>query len=188
MNDNHSIIKQSKNTANPTEKVSWFRRLFNPACQQNPNNSANLDTSDITNSKKGGKSLMNNPLGINNPADDPALLIRKWQVDICTGNRCAATVLAYLISSCELEYRQYTQETIEKGILNLYGKAAIIRALKVLEQKKIIIKNPDKANQYELCIETMNIWMEQRLQQNANPAPDSSEVVLNTAGEELWPS
>jgi hypothetical protein len=184
---------QSKNAANPAKKVSWFRRLFSPACQQNPNNSANLDTSGVTNSKKGGKNLMNSPLGINNPADDPALLLRKWQVDICTGNRCAATVLAYFIASYEseettkpdqtTEYRHYTHEVIEKGTLNLYGKAAIIRALKVLEQKKIIIKHPDKANQYALCIETLNTLLEQRPRQDSNPSPDG-----NTAGEEIWPS
>ena len=143
---------------------------------------------------------MNIPTCFDHPADDPILLLHKWQVDICSGNRCAATVLAYLVSVYEsdlqaksdltTEYRHYTHEAIERGVLNQYGKAAIVRALKALEQGKIIIKHPAKANQYALCTETINSWLgrsrpqhEQAEQNNPDLEPDDSEAISNPAGE-----
>jgi hypothetical protein len=114
---------------------------------------------------------------ITNPAKDSILVLRKWYVDICDGNRCAAAVLSYLIYCHELQFAAETTEQHEesnddeilyqrhsyddfiKHTLFLYGKASVIRALKLLEEKGIISKETNKPNLYLLHPETLKTWL-----------------------------
>ena len=99
------------------------------------------------------------------PTNERLIIIRKWQVEFCDGNQCAAALLSYfeywhnwkLNTDCynkksndisemhcdprslsEDIYQYHSQQEMADGILNLYGKKAISEALKLLEAKDVI--------------------------------------------------
>jgi hypothetical protein len=102
---------------------------------------------------------------IAHPEREPLVIIRKWQVEFCDGNQCAAAVMAYFEywhnwkldsdeynkksndvselhgdtrSLAEDIYQFHSMQEISDGILNLYGVKAIAEAIKLLELKKVI--------------------------------------------------
>ncbi len=105
------------------------------------------------------------------PDSEPMIIVRKWQLDFCDGNRPAAALLSFFEYwhnikleqskkakfqnniSCvngdagiqdESLYQFHTTEELEAGVL-LYSKDAINTGLKVLVDKKVISihKNPN---------------------------------------------
>ncbi|MCK4608854.1 MAG: hypothetical protein KAT71_05200 [Gammaproteobacteria bacterium] len=115
---------------------------------------------------------MTMPTCINNPGSELLLVLRRWQVDICDNNKCAAAVLSFLIyfhdvkremirknkqandlaelhgderTQDETIYQFHTIEEITERILGLYGRTAINEGIKLLEKKEIISihRNPN---------------------------------------------
>lgn len=115
---------------------------------------------------------------ISHPEKERLVIIRKWQVEFCEGNICAASLLSYFeywhnwklntdeynkkynnvaemhgdsrfLSEDVLQYHS-TQE-MSDGILNLYGTRAIPEALKLLEAKGTISihANPNPGYHYD---------------------------------------
>jgi hypothetical protein len=109
---------------------------------------------------------------IAHPEREPLVIIRKWQVEFCDGNQCAAAVMAYFeywhnwkldsdeyskksndVSELHGEtrslsediYQFHSMQEISDGILNLYGAKAIAEAIKLHESKKVISihRNPN---------------------------------------------
>jgi hypothetical protein len=109
---------------------------------------------------------------ISHPEREQLVIIRKWQIEFCEGNQCAAAVMAYFeywhnwkLDSDEYNkkandvsdahgdsrflsedvYQFHSMQEISDGILNLYGAKAIAEAIKILDSKKVISihRNPN---------------------------------------------
>lgn len=110
---------------------------------------------------------------ISYPEHEPLILIRASQVQICDGNHCAAALLSYfeywhnirLAQAAQAEHHNrvaeshgemgtqdtsllqyHTEEKIEAGLLQLYGRTTIRKALAVLVAKDYVSlhANPNK--------------------------------------------
>lgn len=102
---------------------------------------------------------------ISHPPRECLVIIRKWQVEICEGNRCAAALISYFeywhnwklnsdyqnaklndLSERAQEgrvlsedvYQFHTLQEIIEGTLGLFGRNSIIDAIKLLEAKTIV--------------------------------------------------
>jgi len=118
------------------------------------------------------------PSCIENPSNEPILLLRRWQIEFCEGNNCAAAVLSFLIyfhdvksellkknrkandiavshgderTQDETLYQFHTVDEISTRILHLYGKTAIADALKFLLAKEVITvhRNPNPKYKFD---------------------------------------
>jgi hypothetical protein len=133
---------------------------------------------------------------INHPKKETLIIMRTWQVEFCRGNHCAAALLNFYeywhnikLAMSEKNVRSndisemhgdsraqdetllqfHTNEELSEGILNLYGRNAIIQANKLLEELDVIKiqNNPnkrykfDKTLYYEFNPEVCNDWLNQ---------------------------
>ena len=131
---------------------------------------------------------------VQHPKNEPLILIRQWQVTFCEGNKCAAVLLSHfeywhnikletaskntrLNDIAQMHGDEPTQDTtllqfhtlseLSDNILNLYGRTAIIDALKLLEDKGVITTqaNPnlkyrfDKTKYFQFYPEVCNDWL-----------------------------
>lgn len=109
---------------------------------------------------------------IEHPINQPLLLIRKWQLDFCEGNACAAALLSFFeywhCIKLEMSVKNakanriakehddigyndesllqfHNQQDLNNGILGIYGKNSICEAIKYLEDKEVITthRNPN---------------------------------------------
>lgn len=115
---------------------------------------------------------------INHPECDPMIIIRKWQLDFCEGNKAAAALLSFFeywhniklgqlrkVKSCGL-YQFHTMDELEQGVL-LYSRDTINAGLKILVDKKAISihKNPnprysfDRTRHFLFCPPVINAWL-----------------------------
>lgn len=105
-------------------------------------------------------------------ANEPLLLVRKWQVDFCEGNTCAASVLSFFVywydiklesnkknkainsvanahgekGTQDVSFLQFhTVDDIESGILGFYKVSSIRKAIQLLEKFNVVSvqKNPN---------------------------------------------
>lgn len=110
---------------------------------------------------------------IRHPENEPLIVIRQWQVALCEGNTCAASLLSFFEywHCIKLEMRQkaqqanaiaqrhgdeghqdeslvqfHTSEDLERGLMGLYKADTIRKAIKFLTERGFIeqIKNPNK--------------------------------------------
>ena len=115
---------------------------------------------------------------ISHPASERLVIIRKWQVEFCDGNQCAAALLSFFEywhswklnsdrynrksndiaelhgeprSLAEDVYQYHSLNEMSAGILNLYGAKAIGQAIKLLESKLCISihANPNPRFHYD---------------------------------------
>jgi hypothetical protein len=115
---------------------------------------------------------------ISHPANERLVIIRKWQVEFCAGNQCAAALLSFFEywhswklesdrynhksnnisehhgetrSLSENVYQYHSLSEMSDGILNLYGAKAIAEAIKLLEAKNVISvhANPNPRFHYD---------------------------------------
>ncbi len=113
---------------------------------------------------------------IRHPEDEPLLIIRKWQVAFCDGDRCAAALLSYLeywhnikvaITSRnarandiaeahgdtrtqdETLYQFHTAEDFEQGLLHVYARDRIRVALRLLLDKGAITSHANPNPRYK---------------------------------------
>jgi hypothetical protein len=118
------------------------------------------------------------PSCIDNPSNEPILVLRQWQVEFCEGNHCAAAILSFLIYfddlKKELQYKNrksndiaelhgdgrtqdesllqfHTNEDLSSRILNIYGKNAIVEGLKFLQNRGAITvhRNPNPKYKFD---------------------------------------
>lgn len=115
---------------------------------------------------------------ISHPANERLVIIRKWQVEFCEGNQCAAALLSFFeywhswklnadrynrksndIAEMHREPRLLTEDVyqyhslneLSNGILYLYGEKSISKAIKLLESKLVITvhANPNPKFHYD---------------------------------------
>ncbi len=101
---------------------------------------------------------------ISHPAKEPLIIIRKWQIEFCNGDRCAAALLSFfeywhnvklnivekhrddedvpLYVRSTLQF--HTEKQLSDGLLGLYGEVSISKSIKLLEKKQVITvsRNP----------------------------------------------
>ena len=102
---------------------------------------------------------------ISHPEREQLVIIRKWQIEFCDGNQCAAAVMSYFeywhnwkLDSDQFNtksndvaemhgdgrklsenvYQFHSMQEISDGILNLYGTKTISEAIKLLVSKNVI--------------------------------------------------
>lgn len=114
---------------------------------------------------------------ISHPSNEPLILIRKWQIEACSGNQCAAALLSFLEywHNIKVESSQkartanevaekhgdeptqddslwqfHTAEELEQGIM-VYRKDSIRDAIKLLESKGFIQtgRNPNPRYRFD---------------------------------------
>jgi len=114
---------------------------------------------------------------VQHPINEPLIIIRKWQLEFCDGNKAAATLLSFFeywhnikieqsakskfqnsISvkhgdtgvQDESLYQFHTEEDLESGVL-IYERKAIKRGLDILIDKKVISihKNPNSKYNFD---------------------------------------
>lgn len=115
---------------------------------------------------------------IDHPGKDRLVIIRKWQLEFCEGDHCAAALLSFFEywHSWKLETDAYNHKTndiaemhgearllsedifqyhslkeLSSGILELYGEKTIAKSLKFLEEKSVITihDNPNPRFHYD---------------------------------------
>lgn len=115
---------------------------------------------------------------VTHPANERLVIIRKWQVEFCEGNQCAAALLSFFEywHSWKIEtdrynhksnnvaemhgesrllsedvYQYHSLQEMSDGILNLYGAKSISEAIKFLEFKNVITThgNPNPRFHYD---------------------------------------
>lgn len=115
---------------------------------------------------------------LSHPESERLVIIRKWQVEFCEGNQCAAAVMSYFEywHNWKLEAEQYNLRSnqiaeahgdgrphaedvyqfhsineISDGILGLYGHKSITDALRLLENRGVISthRNPNPRYVYD---------------------------------------
>jgi hypothetical protein len=109
---------------------------------------------------------------LRHPENEPLVIIRQWQVAICEGNTCTASLLSFFEywHSIKLEMREkaqyanavaarhgeaghhdetliqfHTSDDLERGLMGLYKADTIRKAIKYLEKRGFIeqVKNPN---------------------------------------------
>jgi hypothetical protein len=114
---------------------------------------------------------------VNHPTNEPLIVIRKWQVEVCDGNQCAAALISFFEywhniklemseknkkynSVSEMHGDEGTQDTtlfqfhsekdLEDGIL-IYSREAISKSIKILEEKGFLSvhKNPNPKYKFD---------------------------------------
>lgn len=134
---------------------------------------------------------------IAHPENEPLVMFRQWQVEACNNNYCAAALLNYFEywhtirlnqvtrSARQNEiaeihgdegtqdtslYQFHNEEELEDGILNLYKKDTIAKAVKLLEELGFITvhRNPnprykfDKTRYFLFLPDNVNRWLKNR--------------------------
>ena len=114
---------------------------------------------------------------ISHPTSEPLIIIRKWQIEFCDGNQCAAALLSFFeywhnikleqsakakqynkVSQMHGEpstqdeslWQWHTEQDLEAGIL-IYRRESIAKALDLLKDKGIITisRNPNPAYKFD---------------------------------------
>jgi hypothetical protein len=115
---------------------------------------------------------------ISHPERERLIIIRKWQVEFCDGNHCAAAVMSFFeywhnwkLDSDEYNKKSndvaemhgdsrhlnedviqfHSMQEISDGLLNLYGVKSIADAIKLLESKNALMagRNPNPKYFYD---------------------------------------
>ncbi len=115
---------------------------------------------------------------ISHPERERLVIIRKWQVEFCDGNHCAAAVMSFFeywhnwkldsdehnrksndISEMHGDPRQLSEDVVQfhsmqeisDGLLNLYGVKSISDSIKFLESKNAltVCRNPNPKHFYD---------------------------------------
>jgi len=112
---------------------------------------------------------------VHHPANEPLIIIKKWQVEACDGNHCAAALLSYLeywhnirIDQSTRSRRQnevaenhgdlgtqdtslfqfHTEADLVSGLLGLFKQDSIRKALVLLAEKKYVSVHRNPNNRY----------------------------------------
>ena len=114
---------------------------------------------------------------ITHPANEPLIIVRRWQLDFCNGDGCAASLISFFeywhnIKTCaaqkarasndvaemhgdtrtqdETVVQFHSEDDLEKGLL-LYGRTTIAKSLKQLEEKGVIeiMRNPNPRYKFD---------------------------------------
>jgi hypothetical protein len=112
---------------------------------------------------------------IAHPANDTFLAIRRWAVTACDGNHCAAALISFFehwhnnkIEASQQSakrnkvaefhgeegtqdtsfYQFHSQDELVDGVLGMWKKDGVIRAVKILERKGFISKHTNPSKRY----------------------------------------
>lgn len=131
---------------------------------------------------------------IRHPESERLILVREWQVVFCEGNHCAAMLMSYFeywhnirLEQSERSKRQndiaeqhqekrnqdesfyqfHTREDLEAGLLGVYGKSSIDKAIEYLKSKGVISlhSNPnprykfDRTQHFRFHPEILNAYL-----------------------------
>jgi len=155
---------------------------------------------------------------ISHPESERLVIIRKWQVEFCEGNQCAAAVMSFLeywhnwklesehynhrsnqISEAHGDGHPYAEDIyqfhsineISEGILGLYGHKSITEALRLLEQMSVISthRNPNPRYVYDKT-KYFRFYPEicQKWLKNYYKSRDGKNAVSNTKKCDLDPA
>lgn len=115
---------------------------------------------------------------INHPAKEPLIIIRKWQVEACDGNHCAAALLSFFEYWHNIRLEQsikaaqandiaerhgdgrtqdesfiqwHSSNDLERGLLGLYAHGKIAEAVNLLSGKGFIrtLRNPNPRYKFD---------------------------------------
>lgn len=107
---------------------------------------------------------------VEHPPSEPLIIIRKWQIDFCKGNSCAAALLSFFEQQEIIEERKpFNSKELEEGIM-IYKREAITKAVTLLEGLGAIeiSKNPenryafDNTRFFRFKPEVLNAWLQNR--------------------------
>jgi hypothetical protein len=137
------------------------------------------------------------PSCIHHPEHEPLVILRRWQVDFCDGDHCAAALLSHLeywhnikLDQCAQAgilnpsdadlIQHHTTEQLRDGILGLYDAKAIRAARRLLVEKGAITehRNPilryffDRTIHFVYHPKPVNAWLDAHHgRSEAAPAP-----------------
>lgn len=108
------------------------------------------------------------------PENEPLIIVRRWQVQACDGDFCAAELLSFFEQKHDILTLKtplpFTEKQLEDGILNSYGRKAIRRSLARLEKIGFIKveKDPFRANchLFTFCDSALNGWIKANFKRN----------------------
>ena len=155
------------------------------------------------------------------PAEEPLLLIRASQLRLCEGNHCAAALLSYLeywhsvrlgqiaqaehhnkvaalhgdVGTQDTTLLQYhTENDIEAGLLHLYGRQTIRKALALLVTKRYVSlhRNPNKRYGFDrtryFLFHPEAVQADIPIPPHQVKIPDAESVDTSTSGKNTSPS
>ena len=147
---------------------------------------------------------------ISHPPQQALIVLRKWQVDFCNGNHCAAMLLAnfeywHNIKCDMLKLNRHDEsplfhkklEEIKENLLGMYSDNTINKGIKLLESLGVISihKNPDprysfdRTRYFKFYPNICQAWIDGRYQQvtnqvTQNKSSDECDQPLNNSTEE----
>jgi len=106
---------------------------------------------------------------INHPTNEPILVLYKWQVDFCEGDRCAAALLSFFENQWNMledpdQWLTFIEFDFKIGTLLLCSGEKLRKALNLLQSKGVleIKKASDDSEQFRFKPEVVCKWLKSR--------------------------